>query len=132
MKHFTSKDFHVGQTVYVEYTGRHSYGNVENPLPGVVSKVGKKYITLEDKRQFIVDTGLLKSDYSSDYRLHLSIEDYNQQKQLEEMLKLGRAIFDFYPGSNLHPIYFLTDEEVATLSTLLNEAKERKVNYMNK
>ena len=71
------------------------------PINMRVVRVGRRYFECETlsrsfRLKFHLDTWAQKSDYSPDYRLYVSREEWESEKRREELLKWFRKSFDTF------------------------------------
>lgn len=97
-------DFHVGQTVYLKTcTNLAECWKHERILEGTVTKIGRKYITVDSnlfEEQFEIENNFRqKTEYSADMALFLSkqdIYDYWQKeylkRELQKAFSFGRVL----------------------------------------
>lgn len=66
----------IGQTVYLkpEKFGN-TYRRDKSIKETVIEKIGRKYVTLKTYGQFDIESGMQKTEYSSDYKLYESKEE---------------------------------------------------------
>lgn len=76
----TNKDFKIGQEVFrMTPYGRSGLTRCE------ITKVGRKYIEVDDRIRFYIDTLQEKTDYGVPSRLYLSEKDYRDKLEKDNL-----------------------------------------------
>lgn len=88
----------VGQTVYSLNVGSAARYSQQKLAEYTVTKVGRKYFTIkrEDSwvdHQFHLDTWKQKTEYSPDMQLYTSIQEYEDEKERNDLLDKMFALF---------------------------------------
>lgn len=99
----TKQDFKIGQEVACRYSGNMARYN-EGYKKGVVSKIGRKYITVKigtfSELQFIIDEKrendylYQKTNYSGDYELFPSVKACKEYEEKQKLLREFTSLFD--------------------------------------
>lgn len=119
---YTKKDFHVGQTVYIEQSAASSAYMVDTVgkiKEEVVEKVGTTYVTTSSQNRYCYEGGLIADAYSKDYCLHLTRE----RAEISALTrKLKRTILI---KTKLSLLETMTLDEIQTIGSILTNAEER-------
>lgn len=96
----TKSDFHVGQIVYLKTcTNKAECWKHERILEGTVTKIGRKYITVDSNlfvEQFEIENNFSqKTEYSADMALFLSKQDIYDYWQKEYLKRELQKVFSF-------------------------------------
>lgn len=89
----------------------------------VVTKVGRKYITVKDGLtdiQFHIEDGREKTDYSSNYRLFADIREYEEVKYRKEIHDKLMAIF-LNSGNSRKFIEELSIEDLKEIEKMIDK-----------
>lgn len=76
-KRFKKTDFFIGQPVWYAM----DYRKDEHVYPGTITKIGNKYVTVNDTYQFFLESGSLKD---SGGKLYLKKQDYHEEIELQK------------------------------------------------
>lgn len=90
-------DFKVGQKVW--HTAIPSWKT--KLAEGEVTKVGNKYITVNNRYRFFIENLLEDTNYGARGRLYLDKQDYEDGVELMKNLRILRNSFDFNSGVTL-------------------------------
>ena len=93
-------DFHVGQIVYLKTcTNKGECWKYERILEGTVTKIGRKYITVDSnlfEEQFEIENNFRqKTEYSIDMALFLSKQDIYDYWQREYLKRELQKVFSY-------------------------------------
>lgn len=91
----------IGQTLYSLNIGNRARYGEQKLTPMVVTKIGKKYFTLENdgfEVQFYLNSWKQKTNYCQDHKLYETEQEYSDEKEGGDLCK---KIFDaFRYGEN--------------------------------
>jgi hypothetical protein len=87
----TKKDFTVGQTVW--HTA--SWGKPTGLVEGKVTKVGRLYVTIDDKFRFRLSDLLEDTDRGSRGKIYLDKKVYEDKVELNQNLSILRKSFSW-------------------------------------
>lgn len=76
-KRFKKSDFFIGQPVWYAM----DYRKDEHVFSGIITKIGSKYVTVNDTYSFFLETGSLK-DYTG--KLYVKKQDYHDEIEMEK------------------------------------------------
>jgi hypothetical protein len=104
----------VGQTVCALHISERTGQGDRAPINMRVVRVGRRYFECETlsrafRIEFHLDTWRQKSDYSPDYRLYASREEWEAEKRQSELVEWFKRIFNTYAS----PKYTLAALEAA-------------------
>lgn len=105
------RDFHKGQKIwyFIDY--------LNELKEGEITTVGRKYLTVNERYQFHIDT-LKEKEYSGDAGvLYLRKEDYELEQELKSNIRTLRNVF------SIHRINDLTLEQTRDILKVLKELK---------
>jgi hypothetical protein len=96
----------VGDMVYLLNVGNNARNRNQELSPAKVVKVGRKLITVKLEGnwrdiQFYIESGREKTDFSSGWRLYLSQQDWEDEKEAIELSRSLRETFNTYGRVNL-------------------------------
>ena len=81
----------IGQTVYLRPNPMgNAFRRNQNPIEAVVVKIGRKYVTLSNRLEFVIETGRQKTQGSSDYTMYVSkqeLDDVLEKEHLKSKIK---------------------------------------------
>jgi hypothetical protein len=110
----TKDDFNIGQTVYFTSSYR-SKGLIE----GNVTKVGRKYVTVNNRDQFEIETLREKIEYGSAGVLYLSKQIYLDEQELDNNVRKLREVFSHWRAS-------VTLDQTRRILEILSENDEQE------
>jgi hypothetical protein len=93
----------IGQEMFIVFIGDSRRNDTRTPQPGIVTSIGSKYVHVQanDKWRkpitFHIDSGLQKTNYSPDYRLiesHQQWVDEQDHRTLSERARWVTADFN--------------------------------------
>lgn len=90
-------DFEIGQKVWHTAIPSRKVSLFE----GEVTKVGNKYVTVNNRYRFFIETLLEDTNYGAKGRLYLDKQDYEDAVELGNNLLILRKSFDFNCGLTL-------------------------------
>jgi phosphotransferase system IIA component len=109
----------VGQRLFSLHIGNISRNGPQALTPVVVTKIGRKYFTVENEErlrnttEFHVEGWMQKTDYSADYALYESEQQYADEKEARTICdKIGKA---FECGRNFKNINIETLRKIEAL-----------------
>jgi hypothetical protein len=105
----------IGQIVYLRpvETGD-AYRRDKKVKTSTITKIGRKYITVERFGQFEISNGIQKTNFSCDYALHLNENELNLHLERED---LTRKIKNSLPA---YGKWDLEIEKLREIATILN------------
>lgn len=112
----------VGQTLYVLNVGNQARGKKPELKPAKVTKVGTKLVTCEGgylwkPTQFHLDSGRNKSEYSADWMLYETEQEWLDEKAVGVICRRISEAFEY--GNNRND---LSLDKLRIIEAILNEA----------
>ncbi len=112
MKEGIIRQMEIGQKVYLRPTELgNAYRRDENIKTSTITKIGRKYITVDRFGEFEIKTGSQKTNFTSDYILYLDEGELNLQIEQEDLVNRVKGSI---------PKYGKWDIEVEKLREIVN------------
>ena len=114
---YSKTRFEIGQIVALRFQGnraRYEEKGENGYKLGNITKIGRKYLTIDESLQINVETGYNKTQYSPDYQLFASEEDLLNQLERERNIMKIKSLFQYRETD-------LTNEQLNKIIEIVNQ-----------